>query len=258
LPALQLQFILEQVTKRKRREALMSLPKGLFDMYTITFERIRQQPSSQADMAMTIFIWVYFAKRMLKFYQLQHALAVQSGDTALVKDGIPPEETLLECCLGLLVIEQETSTIRFAHFTLQEYLDKHWRELFPSGHSMIASTCLTYLNFELPHLLDEHWEKAPTLLGYAARFLGDHLREGTNEELNGRTLNLLNDRAKFQLLIVGIRDLYFRDCPSHLHWAAYFGTLSLVGILLQTNSNSINMRDNSGNTPLLYAVLGGA
>jgi membrane-associated phospholipid phosphatase len=121
-------------------------------MYTITFDRIRQQPSSQAEMALTIFTWVYLGKRILQVYELQHALAVQAGDTALVEDGIPPEETLLECCLGLVVIERETSTIRFAHFTLQEYLDQHWRELFPSGHSTVASTCLTYLNFEHPHL----------------------------------------------------------------------------------------------------------
>jgi hypothetical protein len=254
LPALQLQFILEQVTKRKRREALMRLPIGLFDMYTITFDRIRQQPPSQAEMAMSIFTWLYLAKRILKVYELQHALAVQAGDTALVEDGIPPEETLLECCLGLVVIERETSTIRFAHFTLQEYLNEHWQKLFPKGHSTIASTCCTYLSFESPDSDDEEWEDAPTLLDYAANFLGDHLREDTNEELNHQTLKLLADEAKFQLLKFHLREWDCQECPSHLYWAAYFGIPSLAVVLLQTSNYSIDMRDNTGRAPLSYAA----
>jgi hypothetical protein len=182
-------------------------------MYEITLDRIRKQPLSQANMAMRIITWLYLTHRMLRVYELQHALAVQSGDNALAEDGIPPEEMLLECCLGLVVIERETSTVRFAHFTLQEYLDRHWRELFPSGHSAIASTCCTYLNFEHPK-----WRGASSFLGYAACFLGDHLREGTNDELNRQVLELLTDKAKFRLLEDGIRPLSFGENPFPLHW----------------------------------------
>jgi hypothetical protein len=226
-------------------------------MYTITFERIRQQPSSQAEMAMTIVTWVYLAKRILKVYELQHALAVQAGDTALVEDGIRPEETLLECCLGLVVIEQETSTVRFAHFTLQEYLDKHWQTLFPTGHSLIASTCLTYLNFEHSHLPRNFWGNASNLSGYASNFLGDHLREDTNEELNRQTLKLFTNTKKFQLVKISLVRSLFAECPSPLHWAAWFGIRSFVAELLQINNYSINTWDNRKHTPLSYAAAAG-
>jgi hypothetical protein len=219
-------------------------------MYTITFDRVGQQPPSQAKMAMMIFTWVYLGKRILNVYELQYALAVQAGDTALIEDGIPPEETLLECCLGLVVIERETSTIRFAHFTLQEYLDKHWQDLFASGHTSIASTCLTYLHFEHPHLSYKELREAPTLLRYVVDCLGHHLREGTNEEVNRQTLKLLTIEAKFELLTLGILNTYGGAGPSPLHWAVYFGVSSLAAMLLQTNNYPINIRDDTGRTPL--------
>jgi hypothetical protein len=241
-------------------------------MYNITFDRIRQQPPSQVEMAMLILTWVYLAQRKLRVCEVQHALAVQAGDTEFIEDGIPPEEPLIDCCLGLVVIERETSTIRFAHFTLQEYLDKHWRDLFPSGHSTIASTCCTYLTFDPPGLSNEDWEEnsilliflanrewqdAPTLFSYAANFLGDHLREDTNEELDHQALKLFTDKTKFQLLRVAVQHEGFRECPSPLHWAAYFGVPSLAATFLRTSNYSINTWDDCKHTPLTYAALTG-
>src|SRR5205807_5511170 len=60
-------------------------------------------------------------------------------------DNVPSIGILLACCQGLVVVDKEASTVRLIHFTLQEYLRAH-PELFGTAHSIMAETCLSYLN----------------------------------------------------------------------------------------------------------------
>jgi len=53
--------------------------------------------------------------------------------------------TVLSCCQGLVVLDKEGSVVRLVHHTLQAYLTRHGN-LFNNPHSVIAETCLTYLN----------------------------------------------------------------------------------------------------------------
>jgi hypothetical protein len=170
-------------------------------MYTLTFDRIHQQPKAQVQMAMTMVTWIHLAQKKLSVRAPQYALAVRPKDIAFCEDGIPSEKALLDCCLGPVVIETETLTIRLAHFTLQEYLDKNWQQLFPSGHLMIASTCLTYLHFNHPFFADRpNYRSYSSLLPYATNFVDHHLREETNSELDNRVLKLITDQEKLRLL----------------------------------------------------------
>jgi hypothetical protein len=77
-------------------------------------------------------------QRQLRVVELQHALAIKPGDTTFDTEGITSEKSLVEYCLGLVVVEAETSTIRLTHFTLQEYLEKHsiW-SLYNCGDMLI-------------------------------------------------------------------------------------------------------------------------
>ena len=56
-------------------------------------------------------------------------------------------KVLLDSCLGLVLVDEETMTVRFVHFTLEEYFRENSGTQFPNGCSSIAETCLTYLNF---------------------------------------------------------------------------------------------------------------
>jgi ankyrin repeat protein len=211
-------------------------------------------------MAMAILTWIYLAREMLSISVLQHALAVQSGDTAFDEDGIPSEAALLNCCLGLVVIERETSTIRLTHFTLQEYFDERWEKLFPSGHMLIASTCTTYLNFDHP-LLTFRMGRSSTLLRYAAKHLGTHLRKGPDPELEDRVLELITNEGKFQVIQESLPIPRFSinersaKMPHPLHWVSRYGILSITKQLLeQVDGGVVNMQDGSGMTALSLAV----
>jgi hypothetical protein len=69
-------------------------------------------------------------------------------DKTLDWDNIPSEKPLVDCCLGLVIVD-ETSTVQLVHRLLHDYLAKLHEngEVFPNGHSEIAHTCLQYMCF---------------------------------------------------------------------------------------------------------------
>src|ERR1700748_3101182 len=187
---LQIAAVLEHDTKRDRREALLRIPSGLSETYAATLDRIRQQPRARLERAILILTWIYYAERQLRVKELQCALAVKAGDTAFDEDGMPSETALVDCCLGLVVIERETSTIRLTHFTLQEYFNNHQGALLSSGHTIIAKTCLTYLNFNHTSDLKIIEESSP-FIEYVGSNVGHHLRKGSDGTTDKRILDLL-------------------------------------------------------------------
>lgn len=266
MPILQIQTVLEHDTKRDRRLALSTVPTQLFDTYAATFERIKRQPGTRPQRGLSVLTWVHLARRQLHMVELQQALAVKPGDPAFDMDGMPSDSALVDCCLGLVAIEAETSTVRLTHLTLQEYLDKHWTDLFPSGHTTIVETCITYLKFK--HQVKSRWEtrQSSPLIDYVACNVGHHLRVGSNPTLDQQFVAILNSEDKFQLLEGYMGDLLARTfkldknlATSPLHWAAYFGVVSIMKLLLESSDNSaVNAQDTPlGRTPLSYAAEGG-
>src|SRR5690606_32227119 len=106
------------------------------------------QPKGFADLAMKILMWIHIAFRPLQLNELGHALAVERDQTNLEKDNIPSQSTMLKSCCGLVIVDTETSSVRFIHYTLQEFLQNKTDTYFPDRFSQAAITCLTYLNFE--------------------------------------------------------------------------------------------------------------
>src|ERR1700753_3740628 len=147
LPALHIQMVLQNRTIRKRREALENLPEGLAASFTCTIDRIKQSEGHTADLGMRVLMWLHIAYRPLRVKELQEALAVEIGDEELAMDNIVSPQLLLDCCLGLVVIDAKTDTIRFVHYTLEEYFKEQASIYFVDAYQTAAKTCLTYLSF---------------------------------------------------------------------------------------------------------------
>lgn len=262
LPVFQIQTVLDQVTKSDRRLALTTMPTGLFDIYKVTLERIKAQSEGRYRLASLVLTWVYLAKRQLHVDELRHALAVKSGHNTFDEDGMPSQEVFLGCCLGLVVVEAETSTVRLTHFTLQEYLDKTWMILFPLGHSVIATTCLTYLNFDHKGKSLQEIRNTSPLIDYATHNVGHHLSKGNNSIPKEQTLAILHEKKTFQLLEEALGCIlsgWEALTITPLHWAAYFGVTTIVRLLLNSSEDSrINAKDIPyGKTALSYAAENG-
>lgn len=152
MPALKIKTVLEHTTIRKRREALKTMPGELQGAFKATIDRIKRQPGAKSKQGMNVQQWVLLAKRLLTVEELRHPLAVNADNTELDYDSFISKESILQCCLGLVIVDEGTSTFRFVHKSLQKYLHSEYKNgsLFKSGNTDIASTCLTYMGFHTP------------------------------------------------------------------------------------------------------------
>jgi hypothetical protein len=140
------------------------MPTKLDTAFEITISRIKNQKYERPKQAYDILKWTFLAQCPLTVIELHHALSVtidpgnlkmQPGkmplayDETLDWDNFPSEKLLIDWCLGLAIIDEETPTIRLVHKSLHDYLTLlHGKgEIFSGGHSEIAYTCLQYMSF---------------------------------------------------------------------------------------------------------------
>jgi ankyrin repeat protein len=175
--------------------------------------------------------WTFLAKRPLTVSELRHAISISidpstilpgklplAYDRTLDWENFPSGKSLIDWCLCLVIIDEETHTVRLVHKSLHDYLTLLHDNggIFPNGHSEIAYTCLQYMCFND----DEHeinpLEKHVTedikdlrrarfcLLDYATKNFGYHLHDQsscTTDMING----LFPDTMNLNCLSTGLR-----------------------------------------------------
>jgi len=286
-------MVLAKPTKAARREALAMLPLKLSDAYSGMLARIQQSsdsPHPTSNLGMRVLMWLHLATRPLRLKELQHALAVvleegKRGNADLDEDEIPTQKRLLDCCLGLVIVDEETMTVRFVHYTLEEYFkhDNHSVTYFPDHHRLAAQICLTYLNFnELAYdyatqareLKDNESERDIldilaqnfSFLDYAANHWGQYAAHADCSEvvdmLALKTLRTESGREHPHVaLLVFYRRLLEVTHPYRqrlgtkflgVHAAACFGLESYINEL--GKDYSWDLIDQRGRTPLSWAA----
>lgn len=265
--------VLAGATVHQRRQTLdmMTDGFGLEDAYSTTLDRIRGQGRNRVKLGIGALMWISCSERPLKPEELCRALAVEVGTTDLNVDNIPSIRTLMSCTLGLVKIDEQASTVRLVHFTLQEYLTSH-PNLLATPHSMMAEICLTYLNFQSVCELTTTPHNAPPavpFLHYASCYWGFHARKEMREGVKGLALRLLERDAKHisaDILLreesVGFLSWWDQSLGSHpnlfeftaLHCIAYMGVTEITIDMLNMGRWELNGRDSNGATPLLWAA----
>ena len=274
LVSLIMDAVLEEATIHQRRQTLHMMTNGfgLDDAYRTTFGRIKELKGNKAKIGMEVLMWVSRSQRLLKAPELCHALAVEVGTTDLNVHNIPSIRTLLSCTLGLVTIDEQESTVRLVHFTLQEYLAAH-PNLFITTHSMMAEICLTYLNFrsicELPTTLGAIPPTAP-FLHYASCYWGFHARKEMTELVKHLAIGHLERDANHISADILLReenveflcrvDRYYRkENPdlhgfTGLHCISYMGITEIAIDMVNMKRWDLNGRDSKGATPLMWAA----
>ena len=92
-------------------KVLEQLPMEIDETYTEAIERINTQFGEDRELAVKILMWITTAFRPLTLLELQHALAVQPGDTNFDEGGITDEATLLIVCRGLVTLDELSQTV---------------------------------------------------------------------------------------------------------------------------------------------------
>ena len=147
--ALNVDAILGETSLARRKKMLQKVATtgvDLDNVYDQTLRRIQEQKGDRSRLGMEVLMWAPYAERPLRIDELWHALAVEMGATDLDLENIRQQDTVLGSCLGLAVVDKETSTVRPIHYTLQEYLSRPG--VLPNAHRTLSQTCLTYLNYD--------------------------------------------------------------------------------------------------------------
>lgn len=149
-----MQSLIDKISIRKIKKALTQLPRGSGSAasqiaYDETMNRIRGQEKGFCDLAIATLAWISLAMTPLTLRELQCALSVETGDTAMDEADFVDEETLSSVCAGLIVVDHESQIVRLVHYTTQEYFESRKDVLFPDKHYLLATTCLTYLSFNV-------------------------------------------------------------------------------------------------------------
>ncbi|KAI5816811.1 hypothetical protein BZA77DRAFT_55411 [Pyronema omphalodes] len=204
LAEMQIQTVLDETTISTRSDALRNMPTKLETAFDSTMKRINNQKPQRSKKAMDVLKWTFLARRPLTITELRHALSVtiaptnmQTGKLSVSYDktvdwrNFPSQKSLIDWCLGLVVIDEETSTVRLVHKSLHDHLTElhDSGEIFPDGHTEIAHTCLQYMCFnddqpqidsselEIPWYITIERRFRFCLLDYAIQNFGHHLRD---------------------------------------------------------------------------------
>ena len=200
-----MQSLKDKVSPRKLKEALAQLPRGSGSAasqiaYDETMNRIRGQEKGFCDLAIATLSWVSLAMRPLRLRELQCALSVEPGDTAMDEANFVDQETLSSACAGLVVVDHESRIVRLAHYTTQEYFESRKDVLFPDKQNLLAETCLTYLSFNVFSNWRDHrgfvvQPRASSdpfpLLNYAARHWHEHAHSSQDPNTQGLIIKCL-------------------------------------------------------------------
>lgn len=253
-------------------KALSSLPATLDATYARILESI--EDATCQELAHRCLIWLGYSMVPLTVEELAEA-------AVLDRRPFDPETRLFDPryvieLLGSLVTVSDyegTDLVALAHFSVQEYLTSpriqrtsvaHFAMNEPDAHSLLAESCLWYLDFRSQsstesRLLAEEVKAAYPLLFYVGRFYVQHLRlapvqsqQRTNPVISRLFPSNTVTRIPPQALGLGLFSSWYRS-RSVLHMFAELGIASVVLLQLERGTD-VNSRDGLGQTALIAAV----
>ena len=254
--------------KELQRQSRGVLPEGdaLARAYNHAMERIDGQLPGLRLLARKILSWITCAQQQLTVLELQHALAINAGDTQLDRENLRDIQDMVSLCAGLVTVDEKSGIIRLVHYTTQEYFEQTGKVWFPEAESDITICCVTYLSFNaFENGCCETYEEYKDRLRsnpfykYAVFNWGHHARKATP---SGEVVKFLKSKAKVEaatqvMFTEGIyRNTYFEliHGVTGLHLAAYFGVDTAVRLL---DGGGPDIEDYESRTPLSYAAENG-
>jgi hypothetical protein len=281
MAALQIKRICEQRNLGQVKDALSTMSKDLFETYDSTLERICKQSERDRELGIKVMAWISHARRPLTIDELRHALSIEyihenDRPRKLDSDRFFRPKHLVEVCVGLVVLEDESGIIRFIHKTAQEYVTRPENEerYFGDAQLQLAKICLTYLLFDdfsrdNCNSEDQFIQclQKFALLDYAAKYWYKHAKTADEKfPLATLAIQLLDEESSSFLNWLRIRE---PDRPwtspafqkklsgfgSNIYYAAYCGLSETTRLLLKADAD-VNARGYYGSVLQAASVEG--
>ncbi|KAL6833601.1 hypothetical protein J3E69DRAFT_353226 [Trichoderma sp. SZMC 28015] len=259
-------FLLDSIVDSKTAKSMMRTLKKQsrrYDTLDAVMTRIRGQEADRRDLAMNTLLWMTYAYHPLRTKQLQHALAVEIGESSLDEANILDADDIASVCAGLVVIDTESDTFRFCNKSVESWIIERRSKLFPDAWLYITRACLTYLSFTAFESgialseddLNSRFQQYPLYI-YAAFYWGHYAF--MVPECPDILLFLgkrANAAAAAQVRFLTREDQYVAlpEVSVAIHLAASFGLKEAMKVLL--NVFDVNLKAHGGLTPLMVAAM---
>ncbi|OAA63782.1 ankyrin repeat-containing domain protein [Cordyceps fumosorosea ARSEF 2679] len=183
LPVLQLRTVLNEPTIGEMEDKLEQLTDVLSDAFEETLSRIQRLPGSRSRLTLSALMHLAHAKRLLQAAELSDVLALRPDSTSVNAKYRPTAKIILECCQGLVTLDEQTGQLRLAHYSIQEYLVATSETLFPQFEVKLALNCLGYMllddfkagPFDTREEIDARLKAYP-FLSYVSEFWGSYVQ----------------------------------------------------------------------------------
>ncbi|KAF2812133.1 uncharacterized protein BDZ99DRAFT_383210, partial [Mytilinidion resinicola] len=235
------------LTIKHVRQKLQELPTTLDASYDNAMQRISDQEEDHRRLAFKTLAWVTHVFRPLSLQELQHALAVEPGDSELDEELLMDAPSITALCAGLVVIDKATYNVNLVHYSTKSYFENKRQKYFTQYHASITLSLATYLTLDaLQNITISEIVRNYPLASYAAQCLGDHARNSPEDDI---------DQVVF-LSQTGAVDLHGEGVSIGglaLFLAVERQDGAIVDTLLHAGVN-INAKDSKGQTALFRAT----
>jgi ankyrin repeat protein len=185
----QLDVLRNCTTPQDLKKALKALPPTLDETYERILLSIDKNDRGKAHTALQ---WLTFSARPLQLQEVAEAVVVEPEcDSFSPEDRMFEPYDIISICRSLVSISEDTSELRLAHYSVQEYLVSERIRKGPasffsvirvSADTLIAEVCLTYiLLFDKPDSLSKTSLSEWPLLDYACKHWFHHAGRLTGE-----------------------------------------------------------------------------
>ncbi|KAL0944581.1 uncharacterized protein CTRU02_202468 [Colletotrichum truncatum] len=254
------------------KDALQDTTEDLDDLYGEEIKKILNHSSRFVrDRALRALLWVTNSYRPLTKIELLEALSIKPGRRGLNQcQRLPRDISLSTECADL--ISEVNGRYQLRHASLKDFLSSQLPTLLAFGalqleaHTILAETCLTYINLQqfdtvqltTPKVSDELCFQYP-LLDYASLCWGDHFVKGNghkNKRLETLLEELLSKENAMRLTVqIKVND-FKRWTPGKttpLHILAIFNLVEVARTMPKLQS-LISNQDEFRRSPIEYSV----
>nr|RBQ98164.1 hypothetical protein FVER53263_20443 [Fusarium verticillioides] len=142
------------------RDQLSALPEGLDEAYERILQRITKHPTAAQKQCKKILSWIACSPVQITRHEMEQALIIQADQRRV--PAVRSKLNTLPLCGPLVEVEDEH--LKFAHFTVKEYLLRNQKnKILDEGEALleISTTCLAYLCSDCldPDLRDDDIER---------------------------------------------------------------------------------------------------
>jgi len=103
------------------KQVLNNLPRGLHETYDRLLGRIKG--AERQELVKRMFQWIICARQPIHIDQLKEGISFSIGDKFWeVKKSPTDILRLIRYCSNLIIVDEQSKTAQFAHYTVQEYL----------------------------------------------------------------------------------------------------------------------------------------